>query len=84
MPWQVKKMVNAFWERLWQLKEDLEDGVEQSLEAVGLIEERVCHSHDTEKQRGAGTSVDMWRIGQRAGFRNPCLERVSGRVLRFF
>lgn len=40
-------MVNAFWERLWQLKEDLEDGVEQSLEAVGLIEERVRQSHDT-------------------------------------
>lgn len=34
-------MVNRFWERLWQFKENLEDGIEGALEAVGLIEERV-------------------------------------------
>lgn len=31
-------MMNRFWERLWKLKFNLEDGIEQSLEAVGLID----------------------------------------------
>jgi hypothetical protein len=56
--------------------------VEQSLEAVGLIEERVRHSHGTQKQRGAGTTADRWRYGQHTDFRLPCLEPGSGRVRR--
>jgi hypothetical protein len=38
---QVKKLVNRFWERLWHFKSNLEDGIERSLEAVGLIESPV-------------------------------------------
>jgi len=41
---QVKKMVNQFWERLWQAKSNVEESVERSLEALGLIEERVSSS----------------------------------------